>query len=357
MPPCVPPGQVRDGSTTAMTQCHFCHWNRAIRAVMFGMAAMLAPIAAGVSDIYVSPDGNDANSGLEPFPIQTLGEAVARANAQIDATTLHFAPGTYSADINMFLSYPTTITGPGAVLHAAFICDNTVEFHDVSILAKGTSYSVLVFYGGTLENVNFIGDPLTAPLGTIGLSFASDLPCTAIGNTFTDYGAGIEARRGPNDPLPDIVLRENYFIRCLAGVLCTSTIVDGGTTSDHGLNVFEECDIAISNVAGLGQFFDGNQFLIRDPATNVVYGLTNYELIRDKQLAGFVNLISVQDPIPSELGGAGPQDINQDGFVDAVDVQLVINGALIGGVPLADVNQDGAVDAVDVQLVINRALE
>jgi len=53
-----------------------------------------------------------------------------------------------------------------------------------------------------------------------------------------------------------------------------------------------------------------------------------------------------------------PGDINGDGQVNAVDVQLVINAALgidIGGMN-ADINGDGQVNAVDVQLVINAAL-
>lgn len=53
-----------------------------------------------------------------------------------------------------------------------------------------------------------------------------------------------------------------------------------------------------------------------------------------------------------------PGDINGDGKVDAVDVQLVINAALdidIEGLD-ADVNGDSEVNAVDVQLVINAAL-
>ena len=51
-------------------------------------------------------------------------------------------------------------------------------------------------------------------------------------------------------------------------------------------------------------------------------------------------------------------DINGDGVVNAIDVQLVINAALgldIGGLD-ADVNGDGTVNAIDVQLVINAAL-
>ncbi len=63
------------------------------------------------------------------------------------------------------------------------------------------------------------------------------------------------------------------------------------------------------------------------------------------------------------LGGAGiafaltPGDIDGSGTVDALDVQLVINGALRIVVPYAtDVDYSGSTDALDVQLVINAAL-
>lgn len=52
-----------------------------------------------------------------------------------------------------------------------------------------------------------------------------------------------------------------------------------------------------------------------------------------------------------------PCDINNDGDINAVDVQLVINAAL--GLPVVgdtDINGDGPTNAVDVQLVINAAL-
>jgi hypothetical protein len=50
-------------------------------------------------------------------------------------------------------------------------------------------------------------------------------------------------------------------------------------------------------------------------------------------------------------------DVNNDGKVNAVDVQLVIVGFLIPPAPdYADVNGDGQVDAVDIQLVINAVL-
>ena len=51
-------------------------------------------------------------------------------------------------------------------------------------------------------------------------------------------------------------------------------------------------------------------------------------------------------------------DVNQDGRVDAIDVQMVINGALSGAKADSrkDINRDGKVNAIDVQLVINAAL-
>jgi PKD repeat protein len=52
-----------------------------------------------------------------------------------------------------------------------------------------------------------------------------------------------------------------------------------------------------------------------------------------------------------------PGDVDHNGKVNAVDVQLVINAALNIKVPFnCDINGNGKVDAVDVQLVINAAL-
>ena len=71
-------------------------------------------------------------------------------------------------------------------------------------------------------------------------------------------------------------------------------------------------------------------------------------------------------PVPRTTRNATPSatitnydpDINDDGKVNATDVQLVINATLghnIGSLS-ADVNRDGKLDAMDVQLVINAAL-
>jgi hypothetical protein len=53
----------------------------------------------------------------------------------------------------------------------------------------------------------------------------------------------------------------------------------------------------------------------------------------------------------------GP-DVNRDGHVDALDIQLVVNSVL--GIDIApydaDVNGDGPRDAIDVQMVVNAVL-
>jgi sugar lactone lactonase YvrE len=58
-----------------------------------------------------------------------------------------------------------------------------------------------------------------------------------------------------------------------------------------------------------------------------------------------------------QIGPETPADVDSNGEIDAVDVQLVINGALgLGGAFDCDIDASGGVDAVDVQLVVNAAL-
>ena len=47
-------------------------------------------------------------------------------------------------------------------------------------------------------------------------------------------------------------------------------------------------------------------------------------------------------------------DINGDGSIDAVDLQLLINDILSGTFDSkADLNKDGSIDAVDLQMLVN----
>ncbi len=66
----------------------------------------------------------------------------------------------------------------------------------------------------------------------------------------------------------------------------------------------------------------------------------------------------LRDTDPLSLNMEHTADINLDGIINSVDVQLVINAALgidIGGMN-GDVDRNGAINATDVQLVINTAL-
>jgi hypothetical protein len=83
--------------------------------------------------------------------------------------------------------------------------------------------------------------------------------------------------------------------------------------------------------------------------------------VEPNKLRDYYGRFDVTFPVIEQFLGQdvfeGPEDINNDQSVDAVDVQLVINDAL--NIPTgfdSDVNDDNAVDAIDIQLVINAAL-
>lgn len=54
--------------------------------------------------------------------------------------------------------------------------------------------------------------------------------------------------------------------------------------------------------------------------------------------------------------GPGPADLNEDGIIDAADIQSVINAVLGIASAAGDVNGDGAADAADIQRVVNAVL-
>jgi hypothetical protein len=56
--------------------------------------------------------------------------------------------------------------------------------------------------------------------------------------------------------------------------------------------------------------------------------------------------------------GNPPCDVNNDGQINVLDVQLIVNQAIrvSPAPPISDINHDGSVDVVDVQRVVNSAL-
>jgi hypothetical protein len=95
-----------------------------------------------------------------------------------------------------------------------------------------------------------------------------------------------------------------------------------------------------------------------------VYQLTSANTItRLADITPQGNALSLTVPSPSVtllvVPGAGSRcDLNQDGYVDIVDLQLLIN-VILGVVPFADrydVNRDGLVNVVDFQVLVNVVL-
>ena len=87
-------------------------------------------------------------------------------------------------------------------------------------------------------------------------------------------------------------------------------------------------------------------------------GLSNVQFV-DGDPVDFVTVEAGHFTFFAALLPPSGEDINRDGKVDAVDVQLVINGALGLTLPPGantDVNSDGTTNAVDIQRVINAAL-
>ncbi len=134
----------------------------------------------------------------------------------------------------------------------------------------------------------------------------------------------------------------------------------------------EEVDVLPTGKEALGLAVDGDRAYIAAGAEGIVVvdisDATDLKIVETYPTAApATGVAAVRGRIVATLGpggllvlegkGSSGPDINADGRMDAVDVQLVINGAL--GIPIpfsADVNNDGATNAVDVQVVINGVL-
>jgi hypothetical protein len=110
----------------------------------------------------------------------------------------------------------------------------------------------------------------------------------------------------------------------------TTNIGSGSTSTVSGVN-------AIVNPAGLApSTYQGT--LTFTPST------------------GSVQTVSVTLTVTGSTGNGNKCDVNQDGVVNVLDGQLMVNEAL-GVLPANnDLNLDGVVNVVDIQIVLNAAL-
>ncbi len=164
-------------------------------------------------------------------------------------------------------------------------------------------------------------------------------------------------------------LRNSAKIDNLYNNIITNLVIDSnaGGVVNHGSNIFRE------NPDGKGPvenkfYMNSTELFNANPgfvgAANGDFRLTEQSIARDFGNANYAPLTDIigntRDAQPDagcyEYGSTPSTngDINSDGSVDAIDLQLLINMILSGGFDSkADLNKDSSVDAVDLQALVN----
>lgn len=106
-----------------------------------GGYVLLRSFSAAPSSIYVSPNGNDSNSGTQSSPYRTIQKAVNSAGA---GTTVHVAAGSYS---------PITINNSGTASAPLVIISDTKWGAKISGSGNGTTKSYIVRNNGSYVHV------------------------------------------------------------------------------------------------------------------------------------------------------------------------------------------------------------
>lgn len=133
----------------------------------FLVALCLAGIVQG-STWYISPSGNDTNTGSSQAPFLSLSAAL---DACSEGDTISVANGVYTGSDNIGLSFTTNVTVVGESLSAVFQANLTtgaifnakaeVHFSTMTIVGlsnPGAMIGIFVstyFDGGSVENVSF----------------------------------------------------------------------------------------------------------------------------------------------------------------------------------------------------------
>jgi hypothetical protein len=77
-------------------------WTRGFSNVLLLLTVFTLPISAQVTNFYVSPTGNDGNSGTSPGTAwQTMNHALAAFSLGSGGAVIHVADGTYSSNVSV----------------------------------------------------------------------------------------------------------------------------------------------------------------------------------------------------------------------------------------------------------------
>lgn len=131
-----------------------------------------------------------------------------------------------------------------------------------------------------------------------------------------------------------------------------------GNVVAHGTLVTFELSLGTFASADAEPETPGHQATVQAGYATVLTGHTSPATSFVVRVFGASGLLGEAEFTTPDIDEPSPDDVNGDGIVNALDVQLVINASLGIDVRPAepDVNGDGRVDAVDVQRVVNAAL-
>jgi len=297
---------------------------------------------------------------------------ITDSGGTVDRTTATDASGSYRFTGLPFGNYTIEVFSPGAqnTMANASVSVGQTASRDIAlssantsrisgvVLGETTNGGTAPIIGGRVEarvNSSLIETTFTCGTGAYGLA----LPGVAKGGTTTvevTFSADGYMSEMQNVAVPN---GDSAEADATLGKAIGFPGTLAGLVADNNSQGLSGAQVAVSGTVNLTASTDGSGLYTFDALPGGVY------TVRASQ-AGF-NSSEKQVVVPNSgepaaanfqlFMGAGPTDVNSDGMVNAVDVQLVINGAL--GLPVAfptDVDGDATTNAVDVQLVINGAL-
>lgn len=241
------------------------------------------------------------------------------------------------------------------------------------LLGEEVPESPLVLRNGTLTTGTLSITPAGALVGGGVVTVTGDEPARIEG-TF-EPGVAIVAQGDALKQLGPAYGRGRGFdtLRIVGDVICDGSVIKmsvGGEQGGQQDRLIIEGDAAFEDVTVVLEFKyqfapeEGMTIPLIEVAGDGSVRPANLEFLGleegfnfDLEVAGDGSVIQMRALSNGTPTSFPAEDLNEDGQVNAVDVQLVINGALGLTDPLeTDVNFDKVTNAVDVQLVINAAL-
>jgi hypothetical protein len=297
--------------------------------------------AAGLpSDAPLSYGAGTFTATLNTLGAQTI--TATDSNASLTGTSNSIAVTAAGVATNLIVSAPATATSGASFSFTVTAVDaagntvtgyaHTVHFTSTDSAAGLPSDAALVNGTGTF----------TATLKTLGRQFL----------TATDTSASTISGKSPEITV-SAALAATHF------VVSAASFVRGGVAFNFTVTATDATGNTAPGYTGTVHFTSSDSQATLPPNATLTSGVGTFPATL-KTVGG--QTITATDTVSSLTGVSGTItvcsmcDINLDGAMNVVDVQLEINEAL-GVTPAAnDLNGDGQVNVVDVQIVINAAL-